>query len=180
MSFIWNLVRPGRHGYSFLQKCLFSPTLCPGKWLLLSPAFPRFVFWRYSILCFLVDEPMESLSNPIQINFLVGVSIPKLFLFLFCEPSLLIVLCLWPSTQSFFFSCATVDSRDSICFGIHQSDSVFSWNIYHLKILQNHGYISLCCIQYTIIFLTLYTVIFISSFLLRPLNTHNQIPRGIC
>ena len=37
-----------------------------------------------------------------------------------------------------------------------------SWNIYHLKIFQNHGSISLCCIIYPIIFITLYIVIFIS------------------
>ena len=46
---------------------------------------------------------MESLSNPIQINFLVGVSIPKLFLFVFCEPSVLIMSCVCshPPTLSF-------------------------------------------------------------------------------
>ena len=55
------------------------------------------------MLCFLVDEPMEILGNPIQINFLMGVFIPKLFPFLFCEPSSLIISCVCshPSTLCF-------------------------------------------------------------------------------
>ena len=55
------------------------------------------------MLCFLVDEPMEILGNPVQINLLMGVFIPKLFPFLFCEPSSLIISCVCshPSTPSF-------------------------------------------------------------------------------
>ena len=110
-------------------------------------------------LCFLVDEPVQVFTNPIQINILMGVSIPKFFPFVFCEPSFLIISCICSHPSALSFS---IKIYYSVCFGIQQSDSIFSWNIYHLKIMQNHVYISLCCIQYSIIFLKLYIVIFIS------------------
>ena len=47
---------------------------------------------------------MEIFSNPIQINFLMGVSIPQLFPFLFCKISILSIIsyvCSHPSTLSF-------------------------------------------------------------------------------
>ena len=77
--------------------------------------------------CFLVDEPMDLFSNPIKINFLMGVSIPQFFPFLFLF-LIISCVCSHPSTLSFSF-----ERQYSICFGLQKSDSVFSWNIYHLR-----------------------------------------------
>ena len=135
------------------------PCLCAWHVAAASPSTSMSHFLKTLQLFSLVDEPMQVFTNPIQINFWMGVSIPKFFPFLFCEPSFLIISCICshPSTLSF-----SIKIYYSVCFGIQQSDSVFSWDIYHLKIMQNHVYISLCCIQYSIIFLKLYIVIFIS------------------
>ena len=119
---------------------------------------PRLIFWRSSVLCFLVDEPMDVFSNPIQTNFLMGVAIPKLFPFLSCEPSFLIIswVCSHPSTLSFSF-----ERHYSVCFGLQQSDSIFSWNIYHLRYCKIMSMLLSAAYNILLFFLN-YTVIFIS------------------
>ena len=99
---------------------------------------------------------MEILSNPIQINFLMGVSVPKLFPFLFSEPSFLIFSCVFshPSTHSFQLSY----SWFTLLYLLWDTTEWFNIVMEYIpfKDIKNHGYISLYCIWYPIIVLKLY------------------------
>ena len=66
------------------------------------------------------------------------------------------------TTVVFFVAVVQLIYNIVLVSGIEYSDSIFSQIIFHLKLLQNNSYISLCCVIYLFCLFILYIVVCIS------------------